>query len=298
VVPDYSPRGIGKLIDDAIALYRAEFRTIAVPAAYLLLPLALVSGVAQVFYFRATFGTMSLSPDAPEAASLGELYRIMAAYAVTMTALMGFGVAALYFASAVWNAAPALLTREPVAPGAFLRGGRARFGWVFLASIVVYLVYTVGVTASFAGMFLFVLPGIAIIVLTLVALVHLSMAMPIVVLEHGSIDGSLRRSVALVRGNGWRTVRFWVATSIVIYALQAGIGSFGSIGSAVSATRNAAFSIPLVWQVVAGVVQGVGQALAQPLLYIAWMLFYLDLRARNEGVDLLMRAQALTAGTS
>jgi hypothetical protein len=297
VVPDYSPRGIGKVIDDAIALYRAEFRTIAVPAAYLLLPLALVSSLAQVFYFRVAFASMSVPAGVSADNGLGELFQIGVAYAITMAALMAFGLAALYFACAVWNATPALLAHRPIPPGEFLKGGRSRFGWVFLAYVIVYLAYTVGSVASVIGTFVFILPGIALLVLTIAALVHLSMAMPIAAIEDGAIDSALRRSVALVRGNGWRTVRFWISASIVIYALQAGIGSFGSIGTALSAVRSGGAAIPLPWQVVAGVVQGIGQALAQPLLYIAWMLFYLDLRARNEGVDLLVRAQALTAGT-
>lgn len=290
MTPDYSPRGIGKVLDDAVALYRAEFRTLAVPAAYVILPLALFTALAEVFLVRLVFST-ALTPTATP--GVGDLLQVFAAESVAISGVTLLGLASIFFGCAVWNSAPRVLARLPVQPREFLRGGWRRFGWVLLAGIAIQVVYSIGLLLTVLGTFLFVLPGLVVFGFTLYLLALLSMSLPIVVLEGASVDVALRRSVTLVRGNFWRTARLWFGMSVVLYALEAAVGSFSGIGQFVAFAGGTGLTVGLPWQVAAGVLQGIGSALAAPVTYLAWMLFYLDLRARKEGIDLIVRATAL-----
>jgi hypothetical protein len=121
MTPDYRPKGIGRLIDEAIAVYRAEFRTLALPALYLLLPLSLFSSLAQSAYVRAVTGAANATDP------FAVLARVSGAYSVLLVAASLISIAALYYFNAVMRQASALLTRMPVAPGAFLRAGWRRF---------------------------------------------------------------------------------------------------------------------------------------------------------------------------
>lgn len=278
MTPDYRPKGIGRLIDEAIAVYRAEFRTLALPALYLLLPLSLVSSLAQNAYIRALRGAANSTDP------FAVLARVSGAYSALVVAASLIGVAALYYFNAVMQQAPALLTRAPVAPGAFLKAGWKRFLMLWVTGIVM------GIAAGFGLLFLLV-PGFLLYV-------YLSMAEPVVGVEGAPIDVAFRRSVSLVRENFWRTVGFFAAILVIIGSLQSALTSVTSIQLILTSISgvNAGGPLPsLGWQVLGGLAQGVAQALTLPLFYVAWLLFYLDLRSRREGMDLLARAQALAA---
>jgi hypothetical protein len=277
VTPDYAPKGIGRLIDEAIAVYRAEFRTLALPAAFLLLPMSLLIALAQASYLRAV---TSAGPAATDPFEF--FFAIAGAYGAFVGAAGLSGLLSLYYFSAVLNAAPSLMLRRPVEPGAFLRGGWRRFLILWVVSIIVGLAYGVGL--------LFLLfPG-------LVIYAYLSMAEPIIGVEGAPIDVALRRSVRLVRENLWRTVGFFVAVFVIVASLQSALTSVTSVQLilGVIAGGSSGSSVPSFgWQVLGGLLQGVAQTVTLPLFYVAWLLFYFDLRSRREGMDLLARAQTL-----
>jgi hypothetical protein len=279
LTPDYSPKGTGRLIDEAIAVYRAEFRTLAVPAAYVLLPGSLLFGLAQGWYSQVAIRSAAGGSD-PFAvlAALAGPYSLMLGVA-SMQALVS-----LYYFACVLAASPELLARRPVAPGAFLKGGAGRFLWLVAISFVASFLGGVG--------FLFlVVPGVLVYV-------YLSMAEPVAGVEGAPLDRALGRSFALVRGNVWRTIGFFIAIGVIVFSLESALTSIATVPVAAKTFVGGVSGSPLPslgWQVFAGLVQGVARALTLPLTYVAWLLYYLDLRARREGMDLLARAQALAA---
>ena len=50
--PDLKPRSLFRVLDQAFELYRANFKTIALASAMVIFPIALMLGLAQVFYYR------------------------------------------------------------------------------------------------------------------------------------------------------------------------------------------------------------------------------------------------------
>lgn len=280
MTPDYTPKPIGRLVDEAIAVYRAGFRTLALPAAFILLPSGLFVGLAQAVYLQTVSHaatSLTASSDLPTyLATISGAYSLLAAFA----GLRGF--VALYYFACVLAATPELLARRPVAPGAFLKGGASRFLMLFVISIVV------GLVAGLGLLFLLV-PG-------LMLYVYLSMAEPVAGVEQAPFDRALSRSFTLVSGNFWRTVGFFVAVGVIVYSLDSALTSlttFEVVWQQITAASsgNPLPSVP--WQVAGGLLGAVAQTLTMPLMYVAWLLYYLDLRARREGMDLLVRAASL-----
>jgi hypothetical protein len=280
VTRDFAPRGIGRVIDDAVSAYRASFRSIAVPAAMLLLPTGLFIGLAQNSYFRAvTMAARSTSTD-PFAVfgQVGLSYSVWAALAALQS------LVSLYYFACLLAAAPQLLAGERIAPRAFLAGGAARFLMMFATSIVVGLIYFIG------SLFLLV-PGV-------IAYVYLSMTLPAVALEGAGLDTAMGRSLKLVSGSFWRTIGFFVATAVIVFSLQSALTSVTSLQLLLQQASGATSGSPLPqlgWQVFGGLAQGVAQMVTVPLIYLAWLFYYFDLRARRDGMDLLARAATLAA---
>jgi hypothetical protein len=277
VRPDYSPKGIGRVVDEAIAVYRSGFRSLALPAVYLLLPVGLFVGLAQGAYVQ------TVARAAPSAAADFGAYfaAISTSYAILAALISVRGLVALYYFACVLVAAPDLLARRPIRPGAFLKGGAKRFLAIFAISIVVGI-------ASFVGSLFLILPGIALAV-------YLSMAELIAGAEGAPLDRALTRSWALVRNNFWRTVGFFIAVGIIVFSLQSALTSVATAQIIVTefAGTTGGPMPGLGWQVASGLLGGAAQALTLPLTYVAMLLYYLDLRSRREGMDLLARAQAL-----
>lgn len=274
---DFGPRGIGRVIDDAIAAYRAGFRTLAVPAACLLLPTGLFLGLAQSFYLQTVSRSASLAGTDVFAyvSALSGPYGILAG----VTSLRS--VIALYYFACVLAAAPEIIARRHVRLGAFLGAGLRRLPAVLLTGVAVGLLTSLGTLAL-------IVPGIMLGV-------YLSMAEPVSGVENVWLDRSLTRSFGLVRGHFWRTVGFFAATFVIVSSIESAITSVVTVQAFVQQfTGGMQGGLPsLGWQLFAGVLTGVAQALTLPLMYVAWLYYYLDLRARREGMDLLSRAYAL-----
>lgn len=273
---DLAPKGIGRVVDEAIAVYRAEFRTLAVPAAWLLLPFGLFLGLAQATYLQTVMRASAEAGDPFQ--YIGQVWD---SYSMLAGIVSVRSLVALYYFSCVLAATPDLLARRPVPTLAFLKGGARNFLWLFLIALLT------GIAAGVGFLFLIV-PG-------LLVYVFLSMAEPVAGVEGASLDAAFRRSWVLVSGNFWRTVGFFMALGAVLYAMESAITSLSAIQAFWTGIAGATGSpLPgLGWQVLAGVLQGLAQMLAAPLLYVGWLMYYLDLRARREGMDLLARAQGM-----
>jgi hypothetical protein len=277
VKPDFAPKGIGRLIDEAIAVYRADFRTLAIPAACVLLPASLFVGLAQAAYVRTVTRVAATATD-PIAmiGAVGGAYTILAALAA-LNALVS-----LYYFACVLAAAPDLLERRPVALGAFLKGGVRRFLLMLAAALLVGII-------EFAGFIALIVPGI-------IAAVYLSMSQLVAGVESATPDTAITRSFRLVSGNFWRVVGFFFAIGVIIVSLQSAFTSVASIQLLLQQLSGSSSGTPvpaLGWQVLNGLAQAIAQTLTLPLANVAALLFYFDLRARREGMDLLARAQAL-----
>lgn len=281
---DHAPKGVGRLVDEAIGLYRAEFRTVALPAACVLLPLSLLVNLAQNQLSAAMTRSLT-SGEVPSPASFLATFGV--AYSALLVLAGAIVLGLLYYESCLLQAVPALLERRPVPPGAFLKGGWRRLGYLLLA------VWVVGMISGIGYLF-FLVPGILLAVYT-------SLVREITVIERAPLGEAIGRSFALVQGNFWRVVGFFLASFAVIYALQSAFTSLSVLPTFLNLARGGANVTPvpsLPWQVFTGLMQGLAYAIAVPLQGLCGLMLYLDLRARREGMDLLVRAQALVSSPS
>lgn len=293
--PDFSPRGLGRLLDDALALYGANFRALVVPAAVLVFPFSLLAGVANSFYLRGIFALFPiLSGQSPDAGLPAEYWQAQAAGLVSNAAAPLYTLGRLAFIAAVYAVVPSLLAGAHPDWRTVLKGGWRRY----LLFIAVYFSISFGITTvgGIAGAATFFLLGIPGLVLYVYLLLRLSVATEVVVAEGARYADTFRRSWDLTRGRVWRTFPFAVALGVVSAGLQAVVGAPAALRQIVVGIQDPESVFQQVgwgWKLLDGLSSAASVTLVVPFVAIAWYLYYVDLRARREGMDLLARAQRL-----
>lgn len=280
---DFKPRSVGVLIDDAIELYRANARPILLAALVGVFPAALLVGLGQEFYFRGFLEAIASAPDGlPATPSFG----VFLAYAATNLGLWLMLFGRTYLDVTVLAAAPQMLFGRVADAKAFLRGGLRRYGWYLLTSWLVQIVVQLAALFSFFALF----AG------GLVLWVLLALAAPITVLEQVNAADGLRRSFDLVKPHFWRALRFLVLLTVLVGLFEGAIASPLIVRQVVVAAQNpeAIFhQTPLVWKIVEGLVLAAAITFVSPITALGLFTLYMDLRARSEGMDLIVRARRL-----
>jgi len=282
---DLSPRGIGRIIDDAFELYRANFITIALGAAIVLFPVGLMVAVSQVFYTR---GLLSVIPAVMDGSmDFTDMSRLQVWASLSNMVAPVFWAARLFVSSSVLAAAPAMLARRRLTVKEFLRGGVPRYGWLLLVAFLVS-------TATSTGALFFIVPGIFL-------WARLSVARVACVVEAAPLDRSFTRSWTLTSGRFWRTFFFGVGLSLLTITLESAVNSPAVLRQIIASVANpeAVFTeLSVGWKVIEGVLSAAAVSLVYPFAELAWFFFYLDLRARHEGMDLVQRAGQLSERAS
>ena len=282
VRPDLRPKGMGRLLDNAFELYRANFKTITLGSAIVIFPFALMMGVAQSFYLRGFLGFFSGMGNfgSPEE-FLGLQAWQMLSYAVSPA----YGIARLYISVCIFAAAPRMIAGERVSLREYLRPGLKRTLWMVLTVWIVQMV--VGM-----GFVFFIVPGV-------ILFVGLAVARVVVVVEDASLGQAFGRSWKLSRGHFWRIIGFWMAVATLMFVLQAVVNSPSAIRqlSASIQDPDAIFQpVSVGWKTLEGLFAALSTSLVYPFVELSWFFLYLDLRARREGMDLVARAQAIVQG--
>jgi hypothetical protein len=280
----FSPRNVGTLIDDAIATYRANAGPILIAASLFVFPMALLVGVGQDFFLRGFVEETLIGTDPTAAPSFGMFagYAAMAAGAQ----LMFFGRA--YLDSAILAAFPQMLYGRVSDRAAFLKGGLPRYGWYLLTGYLVSLLASLAAVASFVVLF-----AGGIVVWTL-----LSLAAVIAVLENANTVQAIQRSYVLTKPHFWRVLGYLVILSVLVGLFEGAIASPLIVRQIVVAVQNpdAVFQqTSLVWKIVEGLVLAAAMTLVAPIMPLALAHLYTDLRARSEGMDLIVRAREIAA---
>ncbi len=277
---DLSPRGIGRIIDDAFELYRANFKIIAVSAGILLFPAALLGGVAQAFYTRGLFTVIPGIIDG--SMQLGDITQLQVWASMSNLITPVLLATRLYFSSAVLTAAPGMLAGRSYTVKEFLRGGLSRFWWLLLVAMAASLAINV-------GMLFLIIPGI-------IVWAHLAVVRVTCVVEAAPIDRAFSRSWSLTSGLVWRTIGFGIGLGLLTLALESAVNAPAVLRQIFSSVANpeAIFAeLSVGWKIAEGLLSAVALSLVYPFVELAWFYYYLDLRARHEGMDLVQRAGRL-----
>lgn len=261
------PRTVGQLLDGGFEVLRFRFRTIAVVAATVVLPLyavpqvlvAALSGLGDMSSFDMTSSPLvtpsgEVSGDFWTAIGFSYLARLG-----LMLATMVMGVAVTHLVSA-W-----LVGRDPSATDT-LRFVRVKLPTIVVAFALAMVIKVVAAIPCGLGL-VYVLPA-------------LSVLAPVIAAEGASATEAIGRSFKLVRRRFGPvlgvTVLWWAASALMSTAASAAAAAVG--GLATNSAAGVQWGVQSM-NVVATVVLTVVLASVTALVYI-------DLRVRTEGLDL------------
>jgi hypothetical protein len=261
VIPELRPRGIGEILDAAVALYRARFGQLVRYAAIVVIPvqvlLTLVFLSAQPDHF-----SVSISGTATP-----QLSTTRAQLAATFVVLV-VGVLVHSFVSAVTTRVVAdeyVGYAEP--PGQAARTAARRFLAVIGVGALVGISELLGLALCFVGAF--------------AAQALFSVAIPVVILERRRVFAAMGRSVELTRSHFWHVLGVILSASLlsalINFALAIALNLWSARGGS-----------PTSLAIAQGLVNSLTLLLTAPFVAAAIVALYFDLRIRDEAFDVQM----------
>ncbi len=272
----FAPMTVGQILDRTFNLYRRNFVRYVTITALVYIPIALIATIIMStlltsFVEWAESAKESQGAGATEEFDFAMFGQLMASvYATLIFLQLGQEFSKAALAKGVSESYMAREARVGDAMRALLRRGVV----VFIAFIVVLVVTVVGMMACFV-------PGVF-------CWLWFMLTTQVIVVEKRGPFAAMARSKRLVAGNMGKAfglgLLLWLITMIVG-------GMFGQLGQAIG--QAVLPDGPTEQVVISQLAQALGQILALPIVAIAMILFYYDLRIRKEGFDLEMLAQSL-----
>ncbi len=261
MIPELRPRGIGEVLDAAVALYRGRFGQLVRYAAIVVVPVQLLLTIvllsAQPDRFSVTVNGSSTPQFDTTRAQLG---------ATVVVIVVGWLTHA--FVAAVTTRVVAgeyVGHREPGSEAARTAVRR------FLAVIGVGLL--VGV-CEVAGLFLCGVGSFA-------AQALFAVAIPVVILERRRVLAAMGRSIELTRSHFWHVLGVVVSASLLGALLNVALATGLNVWSARGGS-------PTSLVVAQGVANTIGALLTTPFVAATIVALYFDLRIRDEAFDVQM----------
>lgn len=293
------PMTLGDILDGAFRLFVANWRTVVVVAAIVLVPLQL----ASAFFQRDLLGGLGffqLLSDPGAAEALAETGGGAGAVLASLLGALAAIFVLPFVAGAVSKVVAASYLGQRMDPGPALRAAGRRW-WSLVASwLLTHLLqlvpYLVAGAVLAAGIVAESPPVVILGVLTLLAALGAHLAImtlfvpvaPAVVIEDLGPVAAMRRSLQLVRPGFWRVLAAAVVSGVLAGILSSIVGGIPNV---------AAFLIGLQhgWMLLAlgSILSGL---LVIPFIAIVATLVYFDARIRSEGFDLQAMAAALERG--
>jgi hypothetical protein len=258
------PLEIGDVLDETFRMYRRHFPLFAGISVIFSIPLAALSGYGYfaLFNFAATQATSSNPGDINSfLASLSPLLAGVLVNVAVLPLLYG-GVSYAVCQSAIGN---------PVTLWAALRGAFRRY---------------------FQVLFYYLLLGLMVVVFCLFPLwIWISVSwiavLPVMFVENTGLFAAMGRSWGLVQGRWWRTFFILLLVFVLNYVVSLALGAFLYLGQVLLTLLLSPYIALAIYE---GAVVLVS-ALVNPVLLIAIVLIYFDLRIRKEALDLFQLAQ-------
>ncbi len=258
------PLEIGDVLDETFRMYRRHFALFAGISVIFSIPLAALSGYGYfaLFNFAATQATSSNPGDIN--GFLGSLSPLLAGILVNVAVLplLYGGVSYAVCQSAIGN---------PVTLWGALRGAFHRY---------------------FQVLFYYLLLGLMVVVFCLFPLwIWISVSwiavLPVMFVENTGLFAAMGRSWRLVQGRWWRTFFILLLVFVLNYVVSLALGAFLYLGQVLLTLLLSPYIALAIYE---GAVVLVS-ALVNPVLLIAIVLIYFDLRIRKEALDLFQLAQ-------
>ena len=266
MVSELRPRGIGEILDSAVALYRARFTKLVVVAATVVVPVQVLSAIvllsAQPDHFRLNVtGTVSPQYDTGSFATRLGATVTVAIIGVLSTALIVAVCARLVATAYIGDDAA---TRDAV------RAVRPRVFAIIGTSLLVLISEAIGLVFCFVG---------ALVPLTLFAV-----AIPVLILEGVGVSAAIGRSVTLTKAHAMHVLGVVLTAQLLTVVLNAALAAGVSLVLRTGGSTTAV----VIGQSIANTIAGV---LTTPFVAATVVALYFDLRIRDEAFDVQLLMQ-------
>ena len=265
------PLEVGDLLDETFRMYRRHFILFGGISVILSIPSAAFFGLALASLSSVMQQTNGQLTDF---SFLTPLLAGLAAGLLINLLFLPFSLGAVTYA-----ACESALGR-PVTAGGVLSGVLRRYfpllGYWLLFVVMLYL-----------SLALCILP----VALWAWVFVGWVVVTPAMFVENISLGAAFSRSWWLVQGRWWRTFLVLLLIGIIWYVAGIALGAFLELGRFLLQL----FVSPFIAIAISAVTSQMVAAVVNPILQIAVVLVYFDLRVRKEGLDLFQMANNLAA---
>ena len=266
------PLEIGDLLDETFRMYRRHFVLFAGLSVLLSIPTAALSGFSYFALFNGLLQQTSPGQftSSGQPLNLGLLEAALVTYGIG--GLINLALVPFIYGAVTYAACESTLGRR-VTASAVLTGVLHRY---------------------FALLGYWVLIGLMLIVFCLIPLwiwiwVGWAVVMPVMFVENVGLGAAMGRSWRLVEGRWWRTFLIIFLLFVVREVVRIALGAFLALAQALLQLLFP--SVVILWLTASTTV--IIDSLVNPVIQIAIVLIYFDLRVRKEGLDLFQLAQGV-----
>lgn len=284
----FRPMPLPELLDELFRLYRRQFSLIVGVSLLVALPglvWTLVTGTYRLN--SASFANIFVATGSTTPVFNSQQFLNL--FGPILLGLVGGFFLLPISIGAVYRAVTDVALGRPATIGSVLRETLARYVPLLALVGLGILIFIGWIIAEIIGLFLLVLPGLAVFCAAIYLAVRWTLTVAAMMAEDiGPIRG-LGRSWNLVSGSWWRTFGILLIVGILQTIISYGLFILFGVIAALFSTGD--------FQ--AAVVQVGGTlltALVSPITTIAITLLYFDLRVRKEGLDLDQLAQQTSPG--
>lgn len=262
------PLEVGDLLDETFRMYRRHFLLFAGISVILAIPVAALTG----YSFFTLFGNLLQSLGSNQAVDVTQYTSSL--LILTAGLVVSFALYPYASAAVVYAACESALGHQVTLWGV-LSGVTRRY---FPIAGYLILVWLMVIAFCLVPLWVWIWVGWVAV-------------LPVMFIENTSLVGAMGRSWRLVEGRWWRTFLVLLLIVVLWYVVRLALG-------AVLFLVNALLQIvlsPLIVLAIIGAASEVVYSLATPVLQIAIVLIYFDLRVRREGLDLFQLAQRVSS---
>ncbi|MSQ09913.1 MAG: hypothetical protein EXR52_02775 [Dehalococcoidia bacterium] len=290
------PMGVGQVVDASFTLMRRHYNYLVVVAAWGTVAATLISLIGQLAFGRGlallASGQFRMTPAQMRGTNVEDMLSEFLPDPLYWPVVLLAGVVSVWAQGALLAACGLLINRT----GSTLSSAdayRQALGRViaFLLQSLLFIVLAMVVlgvwVASIVLVPLFTISLVLLLPALIYVTVRLSLVMPALFIEQLGPISSLRRSWQLTHGAWWHTFGVGVVMTLVVIVLGILAGAVGAIAGLATFIANdpaVIVSLTMLISMVVGIlIAPLSPAVGAVLLY--------ELRVRNEGFDIVQRAQ-------
>lgn len=284
---DLRPMTIGEVLDRTFKLYKSEFWLFAGVMSLPFLLLFVVNIGVSIF----STGQMAIARTGQIPAGFSPGVIVAAFGGIMLLVIVAFVLVGIGQAATIFAVSDIYLGKQATIRGCFsqVRGHVFQaLGTILLTALAIFgamLLLAIPIVILARVSLWFVALGVlAIFVLMIVLVCHLSLAVPAAMLEDVGPATALSRSVTLSKGFGMQLFLILVLAVGLAIAVVGFISTPFSILMIVKAASGG--QLPIGYLVLQQAATFIGQVIVAPVQTIALSLMYYNLRVRKEGFDL------------